>query len=311
MGESPRIVVIGSANMDLVVRAERIPSPGETVLGGDFMMAPGGKGANQAVAAARLGAHVTFVGRVGADAFGDALNAALTADGIDTTFLRRDKASASGVALIGVDAKGQNAIMVAPGANYTICPEDIDAARDNIAAAYAVVVQLEIPRAAVAHAIAVAKAAGTRVLLNPAPIRHVNPLPEELLRQVDILTPNEHETANLLGRSEPDGLDWEAAAQQLRGRGIEDVIITLGSHGCLIASAAGLEMLPAERVAPVDTTAAGDCFSGALAVALAEGRTLRDAARFAARAAAISVTRMGAQTSLPTRAEVDSISPAI
>lgn len=305
MADGPRLVVIGSANRDLVVRTERIPRPGETVLGGAFVMVPGGKGANQAVAAARLGARVQFVGRVGQDAFGDALLAGMTAAGIETQHALRDAEQPTGVALIGVDTEGQNAIIVAPGANHCVSVEDIDAARESIAAAEAVVIQLEIPQETVAHAVAVARSVGTRVLLNPAPVRHTNPLPDALLCQVDVLTPNEHEAASLLGRESAEGQDWEEVAVSLRAKGVNTVVITLGAEGCLLASAEGMQSVPALPVTPVDTTAAGDCFTGALAVALAEGQSLEAAAVFATRAAALSVTRLGAQPSLPTRAEVE------
>lgn len=305
MAERPNVVVIGSANMDLVVRVEHIPAPGETVLGGQFLTAPGGKGANQAVAAARLGGAVHFVGCVGRDAFGDALLASLQADEIDTMHVRRDAEQPSGVALIGVDAHGQNAITVAPGANHRLTPADVEAALPIIAAARYVVIQLEIPLDTAAYAVALARRSGVRVLLNPAPVRHTHPLPAELLRQVDVLTPNEHEAANLLGYPSPEGLEMEELARQLLERGPQQVVVTLGEAGCLLASAEGVRRLPALPVVPVDTTAAGDCFTGALAVALAEGADLDSAARFAARAAALSVTRPGAQPSLPTRSAVE------
>lgn len=268
-------------------------------------MVPGGKGANQAVAAARLGGRVQFINRVGKDAFGDALLAGMTQAGLDTQHVYRDPGQPTGVALIGVDAQGQNAIIVAPGANHQVCIADVEAARESIAAAEVLVLQLEIPHETVAYAIAVAKKVGTRVLLNPAPVRYTNPLPDTLLAQVDVLTPNEHEAANLLGHASAEGLDWKDAAEQLRARGIDTVIITLGAEGCLLASAEGIRAIPAPRVPVVDTTAAGDCFTGALAVALGEGQEIEAAAQFASAAAALSVTRLGAQTSLPLRAEVD------
>jgi ribokinase len=307
MSTSPSLVVIGSANQDLVVRVAHVPAPGETILGGDFMALPGGKGANQAVAAARLGARVRFVGRVGADAFGDALVAGMTDAAIDPVHVRRDRTHPTGVALIGVGDDGQNAIIVAPGANGQVDASDIDDARESIAAAAAIVVQLEIPRETVAYALRVARSCGTRVILNPAPADHRSPLSEALLRDVAVLTPNEHEAANLLGLASPAGLDMAEAAVRLRTLGPEIVIVTLGGEGCLIASPDGVERLPAIRVTPVDTTAAGDCFTGALAVALGEGRSVAEAARFAIKAASLSVTRMGAQPSLPSRAEVDAI----
>jgi ribokinase len=275
------------------------------VLGGQFVTVSGGKGANQAVAAARLGGAVHFVGRLGADAFGDTLYTALTGDGILPDHLRRDPETPTGVALIGVDERGQNAIIVAPGANHRLLEPDIDAARDSIAAAAYLVIQLEIPLGTVAHALQVAGEVGTRVLLNPAPVRHTSPLPEALLRRVDVLTPNEHEAANLLGYPTPEGLDMEQVAQRLLGLGIGAVVVTLGGDGCLLATSDGVKHLPAHRVTPVDTTAAGDCFTGALAVALASGKEMEAAISFASRAAAISVTRLGAQPSLPTRAEVE------
>ena len=300
----PQIVVIGSANLDLLVKAERIPAPGETVVGGAFVTAAGGKGANQAVAAARLGGEVWFVGCVGRDGFGDRLEAEMAADGIYTDLLRRDPAEPTGVALIAVDARGQNAIVVAPGANHRLTPADIEAARPAIAAASAMIVQLEIPLETVEAAIDVARDFGARVILNPAPVREDCPLPDSLLAKVDVLTPNEYEAAHLLGLASPDGVDWSDAAVRLQAKGIGAVAITLGEVGCVLADSQGARAIPAVPVQAIDTTAAGDCFTGALAVALAEGLSLDDAARFASRAAALSVTRLGAQPSLPTRAEV-------
>lgn len=304
MAVKPRVVVVGSANMDLVVRVEHIPAPGETVLGGQFLTVPGGKGANQAVATARLGGRVCFVGCVGRDPFGDGLLASLRADSIDTTYTRRDADYPSGVALIGVDAQGQNAITVAPGANHRLTPSDVEAALPAIETAHCVIIQLEIPLETVAHAIALAHRSGVRVILNPAPVRHTHPLPTALLSEVDVLIPNEHEAANLLGYASSEGLEMEALARQLLALGPKQIVITLGGEGCLLASANGIQRLPAVPVVPVDTTAAGDCFTGALAVGLAEGHDLEFAALFACRAAALSVTRSGAQPSLPTRDEL-------
>jgi ribokinase len=300
-----RLVVIGSANMDLVVRTEHIPAPGETVLGGAFVTIPGGKGANQAVAAARLGAEVKLVGRLGKDTFGEALLAQIVAAGISSEHILLDSEQPTGVALIGVDAQGQNAIIVAPGANSQVCPDDVEAARESIAAADAVIVQLEIPFETVSYAVETAEALGTRVILNPAPVRHNDPLPAELLRHLSVLTPNEHEAASLLGYASPVGLDWKTVALQLREIGVENVVITLGAAGCLLATPQGIARVAAPKVDAVDTTAAGDCFTGALAVAQAEGKDLVAAAEFAVRVASVSVTRLGAQPSLPSRAEVD------
>lgn len=304
MAGKPRIVVVGSANMDLVVRCLKIAAPGETVLGGQFMTAPGGKGANQAVAAARMGGDVSFVGRIGQDTFGDRLAQALAEDGIHTEFLRRDPQQPTGVALISVDAQGQNAITVAPGANHQVSPEDVAGAREPIAQADVVIIQLEIPLETVTFAIEFARSLNTRVLLNPAPARYDDPLPAYLLRKVDVLTPNAREAANLLGHENGDGLDMADMAQQLHDIGGGQVVVTLGEHGCLMATEGGVQRIPAQPVIPVDTTAAGDCFTGGLAVGLGEGRSLREAVDFAMRAAAIAVTRTGAQPSLPMRSQL-------
>ena len=301
----PRLVVIGSANMDLVVRSQRIAAPGETVLGEAFRQIPGGKGANQAVAAARLGAEVTFVGRVGQDLFGEALRSGFQKDGIDTEFLRTDPTEPTGVALITVDAAGQNAITVASGANHKVNHEDVEAALWAVEAASAVVLQLEIPLETVFYAAQKARAAGVRVILNPAPVSADKPLPDALYALIDVLIPNEFEAAALLGHKLTGDNDWGAMAELLLAKGVRAVVITLGAEGCILADAAGSRHLAAMAVKAVDTTAAGDCFTGALAVASAEGRSLDDAALFAAQAASISVTRTGAQPSLPTRREVD------
>jgi len=300
----PSLVVIGSANMDLVVRSAHIAAPGETVLGEAFRQIPGGKGANQAVAAARLGAAVTFVGRVGTGLFGEALRTGLQADGIDTTHLQTDPTEPTGVALIGVDAQGRNAITVAPGANFQVSAQDIDQALPAIRQAAAILLQLEIPRATVLYAAQQAHAAHIPVILNPAPASLTDPLPDSLLAQIDVLTPNEYEAAALLGLEYHEDSDWTAIAKLLLAKGVKAVVITLGEEGCLVADATGSHHIPAISVTAVDTTAAGDCFTGALAVALAEGHSLEEAGRFAAQAAAISVTRPGAQPSLPSRSEV-------
>jgi len=301
----PSLVVIGSANMDLVVRSAHIAAPGETVLGEAFRQIPGGKGANQAVAAARLGAAVTFVGRVGNDLFGEALRAGMQADGIGTTYLQTDPNEPTGVALIGVDAHGQNAITVASGANFQVSAADIDQVLPTIRQAAAILLQLEIPRETVLHAAQQAHEAGIPVILNPAPASLTDPLPASLLARIDVLTPNEYEASALLGLEYHAESDWTAVANRLLARGVNAVVITLGENGCIVANATGSSHIPAVPVAAVDTTAAGDCFTGALAVALAEGHSLTEAAQFAAQAAAISVTRPGAQPSLPTRSEVD------
>ena len=299
----PKIVVVGSANTDLVMRVRRLPRPGETVLGGTFAAVPGGKGANQAVAAARAGGQTTFVAKVGTDAMGDAAVAAYRTVGIDTTHVTRHATSPSGVALIVVDEHGENAIAVASGANELLLPDDVDRARAAIVSADVLLLQLEVPLETVRHAIAVAAAAGVRVLLNPAPAR---PLDESLLSRVWLVTPNETEAAMLTGGSTAD-LDAAAAAVSLRARGPRGVVITLGARGALALDSRTCLHLPAHPVQPVDTVAAGDVFNGCLAVAVAEGRDLADAVRFATAGAALSVTRRGAQDSAPSRPEIDAL----
>lgn len=307
MIQTAKLVVVGSANMDLVVKAQRIPAPGETVLGGVFATIPGGKGANQAVAAARLGGATAFVGRVGEDAFGAILRQEMESAGVRTKSLKSDGEAPSGVALIGVSATGENAIMVAPGANGRVCEADIREAEGAIAEADWLVVQLETPLEAVCCAVDIAKRHGTKVLLNPAPAQ---PLPLSLLQSVDVLTPNEHEAATILGEEQEEGDgDMEGVAERLRGLGVGSVIITIGAQGCVVSDESGTRRRPAPVVQAVDTTAAGDCFSGALAVGLGEGMDIETAVAFALRAASLSVTRMGAQPSLPSRSELASFAP--
>ena len=300
-----RIVVVGSINVDLVVRVATLPRPGETVLGGRFASVHGGKGANQAVAAARAGGHTTFVARVGDDSMGRAAINAFQAEGIDTDFITVTPECPTGVALILVDAAGENSIAVAGGANDRLSADDIERARPAIEAADVVLLQLEVPLAAVAHAVSIARAAGARVILNPAP---ACPLPATLLAGVDILTPNETEAETLAARGSdtvPSSADVERTAGMLLGLGPWAVVVTLGAAGALVAVAADRTYVPAFPVEPRDTVAAGDVFNGCLAVRLAEGLDLVAATRFAAAAAAISVTREGAQASAPHRGEIE------
>ncbi|MBW3623210.1 MAG: ribokinase [Armatimonadetes bacterium] len=296
----PRIVVVGSANTDLIVKVPAIPAPGETVLGGDMARAPGGKGANQAVAAARLGAEVAFIGCLGTDDLGDAYLAHLEREGMDLRFLRRAEDRPSGVALIFVGPDGENAIAVAPGANAALTTADVDAAEDAFHGADTVLLQLEVPLAAVQRAAELGRRHGLRVILNPAP-SPTTPLPEMLLSMTDVLTPNRHEAQALSGTAEAPA----SAAKRLRGAGVGAVVMTLGPEGAWLLSQEGERRVPGRRVPAVDATGAGDCFNGALAVALSEGRSLEEAVRWATVAASISVTRLGAQPSLPTRAEVE------
>jgi ribokinase len=299
---SKKILVVGSSNTDMIIKLDRIPKPGETILGGEFVIAAGGKGANQAVGAARAGGAVTFIARVGRDMFGDQAVAGFVQDGIDVDYVVRDKASPSGVALIFVAKDGENSIAVASGANGRLAPADVKKARKAFAGASVLVMQLETPLETVQAAAELAHQAGVRVILNPAPAR---PLPESLLRRVSILTPNETEAELLTGlRVDSDGTAARAA-DVLLGRGVQTVILTLGARGAFIATREEKRLVPGFRMKAVDTTAAGDIFNGALAVALAESKPLPEAVRFANAAAAISVTRMGAQPSAPKRREIE------
>jgi ribokinase len=294
------VVVVGSSNTDLIVRADRLPLPGETVLGGDLSTAAGGKGANQAMAAARLGADVTFVARVGGDMFGQQTLQAFRREGLNLTYLLQDPVSPSGVALIVVGPRGQNIIAVAPGANRNLSAADVAAAQPAIAQARVIVLQLEIPINTVMAAAQAGRQAGLIVILNPAP---AEALPAALYEVVDILTPNEHEAALLTGLS-PD--QPEEAATALLARGVGVVIVTLGEAGVVLAQRGQPPRLVAGFfVQAVDSTAAGDAFNGGLAAALARGDDLDSAVRYAQAVAAISVTRPGAQPSLPYVKEVD------
>jgi ribokinase len=295
----PKIVVVGSANTDLVVKVPRIPAPGETLLGGDLIRAAGGKGANQAVAAARLGADVTFIGCLGADDLGDAYRLHLEREGLDLRFLRRTDARPSGVALIFVGPDGENAIAVAPGANSALSVDDVSAAETAFQEADAILTQLEVPLDAVHRAIELGQRYGAKVILNPAPAPSA-PLPESLLRKVDVLTPNQQEARAISGSNE----SLKETAQRLRRMGVGAVVTTVGAEGAWVLSEEGEMALPGRKVAAVDATGAGDCFSGALTVALSEGKSLEEAARWATVAASISVTRLGAQPSLPMRSEI-------
>jgi ribokinase len=298
------VTVVGSLNMDLVARAPRIPQPGETIIGGDFHTVPGGKGANQAVAAARLGAQVSMVGRVGRDAFANPLLDNLAAAGVDHAFVIPDPEAATGVALIVVDDTGQNSIVVASGANMRLSPADVEAAEAAIAGADALLLQLESPLESVTRAAEVARAHGVRVILNPAPARS---LPAALLSLVDVLIPNESETALLTDMSVNNQAEAEAAAAALRGMGVGTVILTLGERGALLAQAGAAELVPAFEVTPVDTTAAGDAFVGGFAVALAEGQTLAEAVRWGNAAGALATTKLGAQPSQPIRQDLEAL----
>ncbi len=301
---STPIYVIGSSNTDMVVKAEKLPSPGETVLGGKFLMNPGGKGANQAVSAARLGSEVTFIAKVGNDLFGKQAVQQFKAERIHTQFISSDPELASGVALIGVDQKGQNSIIVAPGANKKMDPRIVEQALSQLDTDVLVLMQLEISLQVVEFTIAFCTARGIRVILNPAPVQLLD---EKLFKGLFAITPNEFEAEMLTGIKVTDGQTAELAAKQLYDLGVQNVVITLGDKGAYLYNSSESVLVPAPFVTAMDTTAAGDCFNGALTVGISEGMPLKDAVEFAVKAASISVTRMGAQSSLPYRKEVDEI----
>ena len=300
MQKSP-VLVIGSSNTDMVVKTPHLPAPGETILGGTFFMNAGGKGANQAVAAARLGGDVTFIAKLGDDIFGRQALQLFKDEGIDTSCIIVDAQHPSGVALITVDDKGENCIAVASGANAQLMPGDIENARDKITSAPIVLMQLEVPVETVAWAASLAFQNGTAVILNPAPACE---LPTELFQHISIITPNETEAEMLSGVKVVDVESAKQAADVIRNKGVKTVIITLGSKGALVIADGIQQLVAAPVVAAVDTTAAGDVFNGALAVALSEGEDIITAVEFACKAAAISVTRLGAQASAPWRNEV-------
>jgi len=298
---NPRLVVVGSANTDLVVRVPRLPRPGETITDGRFAVVAGGKGANQAVAAARAGARVEFVANIGRDDFGEAALESLRRERIGTRHLVRSETARSGVALILVDGQGENLIAVARGSNDELRPEHIDSAMPAIRAARCLVVQLEIPPATVRRAIVLATRNDVPVLLNPAPARR---LPPGLLRQATFLTPNENELATLTGMPTKRKTEVEAAARRLHRLGVRHVLATCGPGGVCWRSAAGTRWFSAPRVKAIDTVGAGDCFSGVFAAVISAGESVERAIRAGVIAAAISVTRPGAQPSMPTRREI-------
>ncbi|MBQ5830675.1 MAG: ribokinase [Alistipes sp.] len=300
------IVVIGSTNTDMVVKASHLPAGGETVLGGEFLMNAGGKGANQAVAAARYGNRVVFVAKTGNDLFGERVRSSLREDDIVTDYVSVDPLHPSGVALITIDARAENCIVVASGANMYLSTADVDAAREEISAADVVLMQLESPIETVTYAARMAAEAGVKVVLNPAPAPD-KPLPEELMRSLYLITPNRSEASRLSGIEVKDMESAREAAKAILDRGPQSVIITLGGDGSLVYDGQEFTFIEATKVEAVDTTAAGDTFNGVLATMVAEGRNLIDAAREASLAAAISVTRMGAQPAAPTRAEVAAV----
>jgi ribokinase len=302
MNAKKYIVVVGSSNTDMIVKVPKLPEPGETVLGGAFLTAPGGKGANQAVAAARSGGAVAFVAKVGTDALGDEAIANYKREGIDTNYILRDPEAPSGVALIFVAQDGQNSICVAPGANGKLKPEEIKTLESTIASAAVLIAQLETPIETVREALRLASKHRVPLILNPAPAREID---DEILKHLEYLTPNCVEAEALSGVAINSVEDAKKAAKALRNRGVGHVIVTLGAEGAFISGPEIETHVKGIEAKAVDATAAGDTFTGAFATALSEGMPLTDAVRFANAAAAISVTRMGAQPSIPTKAEIE------
>jgi ribokinase len=297
-----KVVVIGSYNTDLTIKTERIPRSGETIIGGIYSEGGGGKGANQAVAAARAGASVSFIARVGSDALGKEGIRRLTNESINTQHMVYDAHVSTGVAFIVVDERGENSIVVASGANARLSPADIEAAENDIASAAVVLLQLESPIETVRAAVTKARDHRAIVILNPAPAQ---PLDRELLRQIDIITPNKVEAEMITGIKVTDENSMRSIAKEFFHFGIQNVLITLGSKGVFVGLPHTMELIPAFNVRSIDSTGAGDVFSGSLAAFLAESMPIEDAAKMAIASASISVTRMGAQDSAPHRMEIE------
>ncbi len=297
-----KIVVIGSTNTDMVIKSDHLPAPGETLLGGTFFMNPGGKGANQAVAASRLGGKVTFISKTGNDIFGEQSVQNLKNEGINTEYMAVDPENPSGIALITVDSMAENCIVVAPGSNMTLNPDDIDKAIKQIELAEIVLLQLEIAIETVEYAAQIAIRNKRKVILNPAPAQKLS---DSLLKTIYILTPNETEAEILTGVKVTDIDSAEKAAGILRNKGVEIVLITMGANGAYVLTDKLSKLIPASKVKAVDTTAAGDTFNGALVVAVSEGFNIEEAVKFANRAASFAVTKFGAQASIPYRSEIN------
>ncbi|MDR1668169.1 MAG: ribokinase [Bacteroidales bacterium] len=301
MTNKNKIVIIGSSNTDMVIKADRLPVPGETIIGNKFMMNPGGKGANQAVAAARMGGNVTFISKTGNDLFGKQSIELYHTEGICTDYIFSDPDNPSGVALISVDAHGENCILVASGANGTLSPADIEKARSEIESAYLVLMQLEIPMNTVEYAAEIATRKGIKVILNPAPAQTLS---SQLLQRLHIITPNKTEAEMLSGVKVTGWESAKTASKVISEKGADTVVLTLGSLGALIQEKDRYYRVEAVPVEAVDTTAAGDTFCGALSVGLSEGMNITDAVKMACKAASISVTKMGAQSSIPYRVDI-------
>jgi ribokinase len=298
---SRKIIVVGSTNMDMVVKTDHIPVPGETVLSGSFFMNPGGKGANQAVAVARLGGEAVFISKLGSDIFGKQSFQLLEEEGINTSYMLSDNDLPSGVAMITVDQSGENSIVVASGANANLHPADLENALDEIGRADIILMQLEIPMDTVLFVAEYVAGREARVILNPAPARD---LPAELLNRLDIITPNKTEAEMLSGIKVNNLENAKKAARAIHEKGVKNVVVTMGPLGAVICQLGKIQVVPAPKADAIDSTAAGDVFNGALAVALSEDKPLAEAVKFACEAAAISVTRLGAQSSIPYRNEL-------
>jgi ribokinase len=298
----PNILVVGSLNADLVVRSPRFPSPGETIQGENLVTIPGGKGANQAVAAARLGAHVAMIGRVGGDVFGSTLIDNLKKNKVDVQGVVRDDSTSTGTAVIIVDSQGQNSIVLSPGANDRVSTSDITPESFNDT--HLLLLQFEIPIEPVVHAANLAREKGVLVLLNPAPAHSMS---DDLLQMADYLLPNESELGLLTGKPVSDLSLVEAAGRSLIDRGVKNLIVTLGANGAMILNKDGARLIPSYKVNVVDTTAAGDAFIGGLGVGLLNGKTLEDAVQYGCACGALAVTKFGAQSSLPAPDEVTEI----
>lgn len=297
-----KILVIGSSNMDLVVQVPRCPAAGETLFGSSFTTNYGGKGANQAVAVARIGSGVTFMTKLGNDTFGQQMRQHFSEEGMDLTHILTDAESPTGTALITVENKGENRIIVVPGANARLTENDAESLSAEINSCRFVLTQLEIPLPTVLHIAEMTSAAGKQLILNPAPAR---PLPNSLLQKVFLITPNETEAEILTGIRVSDAESARRAALWFREKGVQQIVITMGSQGAFVFTDDFQGMVPSYKVKAIDTTAAGDVFNGALTVALSEGKTTADAARFGCAASALAVMRPGAQSSIPTRTEID------
>lgn len=296
-----KILVIGSSNTDMVIKTGKLPAAGETILGGTFLMNPGGKGANQAVAAARLGGKVTLITKSGKDLFGNEIISTLKKEGINTKYIVKDEEQPSGIALITVDDQGENSIVVAPGSNSSLFAGDIPPELLSPGKFDILLLQLEIPLMTVEYAALTAADNGIKVIFNPAPAQHLR---DYLLRHIYLITPDVTEAEIITGIAVRNEASAELAAKYLMSKGVKNVIITMGASGAYVRSESFSGMVPGVKVEAVDTTAAGDVFNGALAVAIAEGKDLKNAAAFANKAAAVSVTRLGAQASAPYRKEI-------